>query len=182
MPATLDQRDLKRRHPLCPACGYDLVASIAANKRVCPECGEEFALDELNWEKRRGDWNLGTALLLGGRALGLRSVISFPVVIALASLALLSVVWGVPRIVPFLLAITQACLIGWIFSRRLVDDAGFESMLLIIAACFAATIVSAVGFVVAARWLVGVPGGGLGFLHNLVCIFGSCIWIIYQLV
>jgi hypothetical protein len=37
---------LPRRH-VCPACGYDLIATITQPQRTCPECGGEFALVDL---------------------------------------------------------------------------------------------------------------------------------------
>ncbi len=32
----------KSPHPLCPTCGYDLVGTVAARRRTCPECGNDF--------------------------------------------------------------------------------------------------------------------------------------------
>lgn len=49
---------LTRRHPLCPSCGYNLVATVAENRRVCPECGEPFELHELHRTVAPDDWTL----------------------------------------------------------------------------------------------------------------------------
>lgn len=60
----------QRRHPLCPHCGYDLVATLARDGRRCPECGHDFELDELRRSAAPGEWtpmrglrNLAIALL-----------------------------------------------------------------------------------------------------------------------
>ena len=60
----------QRRHPLCPYCGYDLVATLAHDGRRCPECGSDFELHELHRSTAPGEWtpmrglrNLGLALL-----------------------------------------------------------------------------------------------------------------------
>jgi hypothetical protein len=86
-----------------------------------------------------------------------------------------------PRIVPLLLALVQASLVGLIFSRRLVDQAGFESVLLMIAACLIAALISGAGFVIAARWIVSEPTGVFGIMHNLIAIMGACVWIVHHL-
>ena len=175
MPVPLDQRDVKRRHPLCPACGYDLVASIAAKKRVCPECGETFTLEDVNWERRAGDWTLTKATLLAGRA-------AWPSKFDRAACRDRAVFTGAtePAVGHAADRAVSACACAGlcgraIFSRNLVDQAGFESVLLVLGACVAATIISSVGSVVAARWVVGIPGGGLGVIHNVICIFGACV-------
>jgi predicted RNA-binding Zn-ribbon protein involved in translation (DUF1610 family) len=50
------------RHPLCPSCGYDLVATIDAGKRICPECGEAFELHDVIRAARPGDWTLARGI------------------------------------------------------------------------------------------------------------------------
>lgn len=50
------------RHPLCPSCRYDLVATVEQNRRICPECGYEFELDELIHQPRPGEWTVGVVL------------------------------------------------------------------------------------------------------------------------
>ena len=104
-----------------------------------------------------------------------------PLVVRTPALAIACVRLDLPRVVPFLIAIVQACLMGWIFSRRLVDQAGFESVLLTIGACVCVALVSGAGYIVAARWIVALPLGALGFVHNVICIFGACVWIIHQM-
>lgn len=54
-----------RRHPLCPNCGYDLVATVEAGRTICPECGHEFEIGELRHAVLPGDWTIGRGL---GRA------------------------------------------------------------------------------------------------------------------
>ena len=41
---------------MCPDCGYDLLGSVDAGGRVCPECGWRFTLGELARRGRKGDW------------------------------------------------------------------------------------------------------------------------------
>lgn len=50
-----------KRHPLCPNCGYNLVATLARldrDNRLCPECGESFTLAELGRTVAPEDWTL----------------------------------------------------------------------------------------------------------------------------
>ncbi len=66
------------RHPLCPECGYNLVATVANEGRTCPECGCAFEPHELTREVRPGDWtpmrglgNLARRQAIKALALGL---------------------------------------------------------------------------------------------------------------
>jgi hypothetical protein len=139
------------RHPLCPACGYDLFAivdDVQPRVVVCSECGREVEPDELNWERRPGDWTLMRGIRLGGKAVLIRVVV---LAVAWAGLVLgLEAVLGDASIgassgrtlhVPGLIA---GMFLGAAMMWRLCDQAGFESWLLAwmaVAGCWAATIV-----------------------------------------
>ena len=62
------------RHPLCPECGYDLVATVAQDRRTCPECGREFEIHELRREVRRDDWTPARGLLKLTRIQSLKAI------------------------------------------------------------------------------------------------------------
>ncbi|TVQ55183.1 MAG: hypothetical protein EA377_03915 [Phycisphaerales bacterium] len=62
------------RHPLCPECGYDLVATVAQDGRTCPECGYEFEIHELRREVRRDDWTPARGLLNLAKIQGLKAI------------------------------------------------------------------------------------------------------------
>jgi hypothetical protein len=177
----LHNRDLRRRHPLCPACGYDLVATVAASKRICPECGAAFELADLNYEVRKGDWTASTAL---GRALRVLFVRSLWATAATCGLSIAGA-WmhsiGAPRLLPFLIAVLGACLLGLIYSRHLTDQAGFEGPALIIGACVAALATALIGHSAA---FVVLPSrvGLLGSMDFIITVLGAWTWIVYAMV
>ena len=53
----------KRRYPLCPDCEYNLVATVDAGGRTCPECGEEFDLHDLDWQAGANEWTLREGMM-----------------------------------------------------------------------------------------------------------------------
>jgi len=181
MPAALDQRDLRKRHPLCPSCDYDLVATLAANRRICPECGEEFELGDLKYEWRQGDWSNTVAIRRGLLALCSRLLIGLFVATLLSAAIIWTVNHQMPRPIPFLLAVAQAFAIGVTCSRRLLDQAGYESILLIIGACLVAAAASALGFLAAAQWIVAPRLTSILFLEALA-IAGAWAFIVHALV
>jgi uncharacterized protein (DUF983 family) len=42
----------RSNHPLCPGCGYDLVATVHAGRPVCPECGCDYRAIERERQPR----------------------------------------------------------------------------------------------------------------------------------
>ena len=73
------ERSNSRHHPLCPDCGYDLLGSVDARRRVCPECGYEFTLVELSQRGRKGDWTRAPGHRRAVTALLVKSLASLPV-------------------------------------------------------------------------------------------------------
>lgn len=182
MVAQIDQRDLKRRHPLCPACGYDLVATLAADKRVCPECGEPFSPSQLNWEIRPGDWSAATAIRFGVRALAKRTLLATIAAALMSAAALWLADHDAPRIATLVVALAQMSALGLIMSKGLLEEAGFESMFLIIGACAAVVLAAGVGAVVADHFVQTPKGALVLLMHMLLSIVGSWVWIIHHLV
>jgi ribosomal protein S27AE len=135
----------KRRHPLCPSCGYDLVATIHEGKWICPECGEEFNLDDVRREVWPGNWTFPVGLRKLLISLLVRSVV--------AAIVWSSGTWFTfwfTRLFPagtfrsramliiYLLGAGFGAVVGLIESRRLTDRAGFAGWLvtsLAVAAC-----------------------------------------------
>lgn len=181
MPAALDQRDLRKRHPLCPNCDYDLVATLAANKRICPECGEAFELGDLKYESRPGDWSNAVALRLGLLALGSRLLIGLVVAMLLSTAIIWAVNHQMSRLLSFVLALAQAFAMGVSCARRLLDQAGYESILLIIGACAVAALATVLGFLAAAQWII-VPRSTSILLLEALAIAGAWAYIIHALV
>ena len=181
MPSTLDQRDLRKRHPLCPHCDYDLIATLAANKRICPECGEGFDLGDLKYEWRQGDWSNAVAARRGLLTLGLRFILAAALATAFSALAIELMNLRLPRILTFLVALAQACAVGAACSRKLVDQAGFESILLTLGACLMALAASALGYLAAVQFVIAPTFTGIAFMHVLVAVAGAWVWIIHSL-
>ena len=73
----------RRQHPCCPDCGYDLLGTVDAGGRVCPECGEAFTLAELA-EGRA--WTPAGGYRRAAMVLAVRSLVCFPACIGLARL------------------------------------------------------------------------------------------------
>ena len=175
----IDPQTLKRRHPQCPSCGYDLVANIAANRNVCPECGEPFDLSDLRWEARAGDWTLVTALRMAARALMIRSLKAFPVCVACSIAGVLVVNWRAPIIIVLLIAVIESLVLSAIVSRRLTEHAGFDSPLLVIAACITAVTLAAFGQM-ASELIVSPRLPAAGVFFAMIVVIASVAAIIYS--
>lgn len=138
--------DVSRRHPLCPYCHYDLIATIAEHKRVCPECGADFSLDELHFEQREGDWSMGTALRSAARALTTRALLGVLVWIVIAAACnLVARLSGMQGLIPLIAGAGGGYLIGRILVEGLAEHCGFESIVLPILAAITAIIVVVMG-------------------------------------
>ena len=83
-----------RRHPLCPHCGYDLVATVADEGRVCPECGREFRREELPRAPAPDEWTPARGLLRLVLAVTVRSAVCLPAWVGLLVLASILCAWG----------------------------------------------------------------------------------------
>jgi ribosomal protein S27AE len=137
-----------RRHPICPRCGYDLVATIAAERRTCPECGYEFELGELRRSTAPGDWTPARGL---GRLVIVVMLRSAACLVAwMALLILCSMLCGwlatvVSRSVLVVVWLGCGCLVlvsgavvGAVVGRRIDELAGFRSPALLAAPIIAA--------------------------------------------
>jgi len=132
------------RHPLCPECGYDLVATVAENGRTCPECGYAFELDEVRREVREDDWTVARGLRRAFFVLGARLVVSLAAWGLLVLVVDLLYGWLVTPgsgMIGFSILITLCVVLataGGIMGdkivRRLDEYAGFQSLLLYFAA------------------------------------------------
>jgi hypothetical protein len=165
-----------RRHPLCPECRYDLIATVAAGRTTCPECGYEFEAWELRGEKHAGEWTPLVGLRRAVISLAIRSLIILPLWAGL--------VWGLtPLLLMFPLGIRvfggiaillaiPGCLIGHVLASGLADRAGFQSMLLgFLAAVFAVTtIISGIMIAQIANPLPGWQGGFTAIATSLFAV------------
>jgi hypothetical protein len=157
-----------RRHPICPGCGYDLVATIAANRRTCPECGCGFEPNELRRSAAPGDWTPARGLRRLVIAVTVRSVACLVAWMALLVLGSMLCAWlgavasrGVLVVVWVgcgALVLASGAVVGAVVGRRIDEAAGFRSPLLL-----AAPIIGAAVAVLGGAALAGTMGhGGLG--------------------
>ena len=154
-----------KRHPHCPECRYDLVATVDAGRRTCPECGYEFELDELHGEKRPGDWTPLVGLRRAAVYLLLRVMVLLPVwagviwvctpllrmfPLRIGSLGGMAILMAIPGMI-----------VGHVLGLGLTEKAGFQSFLLTVMAGVAAVGVVYGGFVLSglsrplSGWVVG---------------------------
>lgn len=118
-----------KRHPLCPECKYDLIATVEAGRRICPECGYEFEMYELRGEKRPGDWTFQIGLRNTVISLILRSLVILPLWAAIiwVMMTYMSNFGRLNAIILPLLGIAM----GYGFSTKLSDRAGFAGNVLL---------------------------------------------------
>jgi hypothetical protein len=130
----------RRRDPLCPACGYNLVGSPRAPVMTCPECGEEFPSAEVRWSRLPGDWTPLKGVLLAARFLVSRSLLASPGIIGIIWLLtplMNTHAWGAHRGVLVLAAAGIGAGLGWMWVRWLPVAAGFTSPWLVVMATLA---------------------------------------------
>jgi hypothetical protein len=175
MDRRLDEKT--RRHPLCPRCKYDLVATVQANKRVCPECGHQFTLNELIRAPREGDWTLAIGFRKALLALAARSVLVLPFWAGLVWLLAPLVetfpfnTWAMGGIA--VLFILPGVAMGHAVSRGLNDIAGCQSYLFTtLAVAFELAIV--IGGVKIAEIWRPMPNWG-GFVV-MTAVFYAALW------
>ncbi len=161
-----------KRHPRCPECRYNLVATVDAGIRTCPECGCEFDLDELHGEKRPGEWTPLLGLRSAALHLAGKMLIVLPIwtaLIWLFSPLLIMVpqqgiiIWRMFGGVA-IVCVIPGMAIGYALSRDLEEKAGFQSLLLTMMASLAAA---------------GTVAGGLGLSHLLRPVGGWVVTFIF---
>jgi hypothetical protein len=132
--------DFIRRHPLCPDCGYDLVATIDAGRNVCPECGGEFEEQELKRALLPEDWTLPRGLGRAATALLLRAAVCLIGWTAVLTGTLLASTWIATRLggtwIIFIMLLAlgiifiAAGVLGRILARGMDEIAGITSPLI----------------------------------------------------
>lgn len=154
-------------HPLCPECGYDLVATVESGGRVCPECGFKFELHELRRQVQKGDWTptrglMSVLLHLSGRAVPCLALWIGVLWGVLALAAHLSAgrnvrIVAVSYIVGLLILMTTSVLIGRAMVRRMDEIAGMVSIVVAGIATIATWIVIVAGAIIVS---ISSPLGG----------------------
>jgi hypothetical protein len=183
MARLIDPHDLKRRHPLCPHCHYDVVATISQESMTCPECGMEFDADDVDCEIRAHDWTPPRGFRVAFRVIGIRSLIAFTAVFTLTALAILCVHLKWRMEVSVLISVVEGGAVGAILSRNLNERAGFASSLLTITACLAAWAVIPIGAGATVLWINWphlLAYADEVVLHSVFAVLGSCAWIVVQ--
>jgi hypothetical protein len=131
--------DLVRHHPLCPECGYDLVATMDAGRNVCPECGRQFEPHEVRRAVLPEDWTVARGLRRASLVLLRRSVPCLPGwIIVLWGIAALAARLAAGRnwriamvsyIVAMLLLMIAGAVIGRTLAKNMDEIAGVTSLL-----------------------------------------------------
>ncbi len=156
---------LPRRHPLCPACGYDLVGTVAEGGTRCPECGSEFRLHELVRQRLPGDWTPWRGLRIAAGVLALRSALCLPLwagFVWLMAMGLNSIpldwrLFGVLAIG----CVIPGVMVGRFLGRDLAERAGFAGVVVSLLGSAFAWAVVALG-VLLAGMLVPLTGWAIG--------------------
>ncbi len=163
---------------MCPDCGYDLLGSVDARRRVCPECGYEFTLGELARRGHKGDWTPALAYRRAVTALLVKSLVSLPVCTGLLWMVTPALgsppYWGVVLV----LAIAGFVL-GFVLSMNLAAYAGFVGPWLAVLAvgCAWSIVVAAAGISHTFRPL---PGWFALYAEMTVGAFAS-LWIVKEI-
>ncbi|MHC4966832.1 MAG: hypothetical protein ACYTGE_18240 [Planctomycetota bacterium] len=129
-----------RRHPLCPHCGYDVVATVAERGRACPECGGELDPSELRRAALPGDWTPARGLRRLVIVVAARAAVCLvawtavlvlcPLLCGWLSTAAPGAVHFVVRLACGALALLGGAVIGAVVGRRMDEVAGFRLPLL----------------------------------------------------
>lgn len=171
-----------RRHPLCPHCRYDLVGTIAANKRVCPECGEPFTLNQLLKGETPGEWSAGAGLRRAAVALLIRALLCLPFwtgFVWLATPLLGQLPMGVTTMGAVgLVFVIPGVAIGHVLSRGLNDIAGMQSIVVTAMAFAFIVAVAAGGVEIAAAFQT--PSAWTGFISTATSAFAG-LWTVRNL-
>jgi hypothetical protein len=174
------------RHPLCPYCQYDLIATVdpfTPRYVRCPECGEGIEPEDFYFEPRPGEWTLSTGLRNCAVSLATRIFMGIIIwsVVLLAMDQLLTAILGPTGMLSLwtmLLPLTGGgMLIGWVMYFRLTEHAGFESWLVVWFAFVSACVALHFGHVLgnAMFTLNYLNQGGWSVMTGVVAM----IWIVY---
>jgi len=169
----------ERSHPLCPDCGYDLVGSVHAGGRVCPECGCNFTISELARAAKQ-NWTPAIGYRRGVTSLIVKSLIILPVCTGLLWLVT-PALWAPPYWgVVFMLAIA-GFVVGFVACLNLAERTGLTSpMIGLVAAAFVwADVVTAA--CVSHFALRPLPDWPAFYAQTTVAIFAS-LWILKEFV
>lgn len=168
-----------RRHPLCPHCRYDLVGTIAANKRVCPECGEPFTLNQLLKGETPGEWSIGIGLRKAAIALLIRAAIVLPFWAGFVWLVTPLLGWLPMGFTTMgavgLLFVIPGVSIGHVLSRGLNDIAGMQSIVVTAMAFVCIAAMTAGGVEIAA--LIRPASDWTGFISTTTAAFAG-LWTV----
>jgi 4-hydroxybenzoate polyprenyltransferase len=115
--------DFIRHHPLCPNCGYDLVATIDAGRNVCPECGCEFEGHELKRAVLPEDWTIARGLGWGLALWGIATAAAWLAAGRNWRIAM------VTYLVAMLLLLASGAVIGRVLAKNMDEIAGLTSLL-----------------------------------------------------
>ncbi|UCD73856.1 MAG: hypothetical protein JSV91_08655 [Phycisphaerales bacterium] len=168
-----------RRHPLCPECGYDLIATVEAGRRICPECGCEFDPSELRPETLPGDWTIARGLRRATTSLLIRAIPALGVWFAFTWFHTAftrqlgdTIVW-----ITFI-SVIPGVLIGAILAWKLSSNAGFASRLLVVMAVAVLTLVIAAGSFLVHLLVSPLTSPAVYYTAiAAVCAVGIIIWV-----
>ncbi len=165
----------ERTHPLCPDCGYDLVGSVHAGGRVCPECGCSFTIQDLARAAKQ-NWTPAIGYRRAVTSLTIKSLLILPVCTGLLWLVT-PALWA-PRywVVVLVLAI-GGFVLGFVVCRNLPERTGLASPVLgLVAAAFVWVVVlTSAG--VSHFALRSLPDWPAFYAQTTVAIFAS-LWIL----
>ncbi|HWB19648.1 MAG TPA: hypothetical protein VG711_05050 [Phycisphaerales bacterium] len=135
--APTQRRFLNTRHPICPYCDYDLVATVADNRRICPECGESFEPGDLRYQPIPGDFTPAVAFRRTLAAMLVRAFKSLLVFLPAMGALLLAATLGKYVLLLAVLFVTPfiGVWIGRIFARNLEEVVGYSGIILFITTC-----------------------------------------------
>jgi hypothetical protein len=129
---------ISKRHPLCPGCGYDLVGTVAEDRRVCPECGRAFTRDELRRAPAPDEWTPARGLRRLVVVAALRSAACFPAWVGLLVVASILCAWGeglsrAGAVLVWMLCVSLVAVggavVGAVAGRRIDETAGILTAL-----------------------------------------------------
>lgn len=128
------------RHPLCPYCHYDLVATVdpySPRFVRCPECGEAIEPNELHYQARPGEWTPLTGVRNAAVSILVRALVIAAIWAALlvGMDAVLSAILGTTGVLYLRVMILPLLIVGLILGKlmhwKLEVHAGFQSWLVI---------------------------------------------------
>ncbi len=169
----------ERHHPPCPDCGYDLLGTVQAGGRVCPECGVSFTLAELA-EGREEIWTPAYGYRRAVTILAARSLVCLPVCTGLAMLVTPALhsppYWGAVLI----LSIAGFGL-GFVLCFNLSAHTGLSGPRLAPVAVGLAWGIVIVAVVISHLLLLPLPGWSAAYAQTTVAAFAT-LWIVKEMI